>query len=80
MACQWKRSSPMGPAEQLEGGSLPSSVSSLWILFRAMLSKKISGQHHCIYERSNLNCAVALPADCYVKDRKQCADLFILLC
>lgn len=29
VACQWKRSSPKGPAEQLAGGSFPRSASSI---------------------------------------------------
>lgn len=32
-ACQWNKSSPTGPAEHCEGGSLPMSWSSLLILF-----------------------------------------------
>jgi len=36
VACQWNRSSPMGPAEHDEGGSRPRSVSSLLIRFRAI--------------------------------------------
>jgi len=36
VACQWNRSSPIGPAEHDEGGSRPRSVSSLLIRFNAM--------------------------------------------
>jgi len=36
VACQWNRSSPIGPAEHDDGGSRPKSVSSLLILFNAM--------------------------------------------
>merc|ERR1711939_404409 len=37
VACQWKRSSPIGPAEHDEGGSRPRSVSSLLIRFNAIV-------------------------------------------
>lgn len=37
VACQWNKSSPIGPAEHDEGGSRPKSVSSLLILFKAIL-------------------------------------------
>jgi hypothetical protein len=30
VACQWKKSSPIGPAEQEEGGSRSRSLSSFW--------------------------------------------------
>jgi len=36
VACQWNRSSPIGPAEHDDGGSRPRSVSSLLILFNAI--------------------------------------------
>jgi len=36
VACQWNRSSPIGPAEHDDGGSRPKSVSSLLILFNAI--------------------------------------------
>jgi len=37
VACQWNWSfSSWGPAEQFAGGSLPRSISSFWILLRAM--------------------------------------------
>lgn len=36
VACQWKRSSPTGPAEHCAGGSRPRSCSSLLILFSAI--------------------------------------------
>jgi len=36
VACQWNRSSPIGPAEHEDGGSRPKSVSSLLILFNAI--------------------------------------------
>jgi len=36
VACQWNKSSPIGPAEQDDGGSRPKSVSSLLILFNAI--------------------------------------------
>ncbi len=39
VACQWKGSSPTGPAEHWAGGSLAMSFSSLLILFNAMLTK-----------------------------------------
>ncbi len=42
VACQWKRSSPTGPAEQFPGGSLPSSNNSLWILLRAIVAEESS--------------------------------------
>lgn len=36
VACQWNKSSPIGPAEQEDGGSLPRSVSSLLMRLRAI--------------------------------------------
>ena len=36
VACQWKRSSPTGPALQFAGGSLPKSCSSLLMRFDAI--------------------------------------------
>ena len=36
VACQWNKSSPIGPAEQFAGGSRPSSCSSRWILLSAI--------------------------------------------
>jgi len=36
VACQWNKSSPIGPAEHDDGGSRPRSVSSLLILFNAI--------------------------------------------
>jgi len=36
VACQWNKSSPIGPAEHDDGGSRPRSVSSLLILLSAM--------------------------------------------
>lgn len=42
-ACQWNKSSPTGPAEHCEGGSLPISWSSLLILFIDMCVGLLSG-------------------------------------
>ena len=39
--CQWKGSSPTGPAEHWAGGSLLMSLSSLLILLRAMVSTQM---------------------------------------
>ena len=39
VACQWKGSSPTGPALHWLGGSLLMSFSSLLILFKAMICK-----------------------------------------
>lgn len=36
VACQWNKSSPMGPAEHDDGGSRPRSVSSLLMRFKAI--------------------------------------------
>jgi len=41
VACQWKRSSPTGPAEHWAGGSLPISFSSLDMRFKAIVSKRL---------------------------------------
>jgi len=37
VACQWKRSSPTGPAEHWAGGSRPKSCNSLLIRFKAIV-------------------------------------------
>ena len=41
LTCQWKGSSPTGPAEHWAGGSLLMSLSSLLILLRAMMSDQM---------------------------------------
>ena len=40
VACQWKRSSPMGPALHDVGGSRPKSFNSLLILLSAISLRK----------------------------------------
>jgi hypothetical protein len=46
VAYQWYWSfSSIGPAEQLAGGSLPKSISSFWILFKAI----------CEFDLKNIN-------------------------
>jgi len=41
VACQWNISSPIGPAEQFAGGSLPKSANSLLILFNDMIDVNV---------------------------------------
>merc|ERR1739848_597753 len=48
VACQWKRSSPTGPALHCAGGSLPISCNSLVILFNAIFY---------IYDLSYVQCS-----------------------
>lgn len=43
VACQWKRSSPTGPAEHDEGGSRPRSASSLLMRLSAIVKVRVRG-------------------------------------